>query len=598
MAKSGKLIIQNPLENVRECPEMYVGTSAHPTHLVIEVIDNSVDEIFSNTANGIIVKIDNNTHMCTVIDNGRGLPNKNDEAIDACTIMNCSGKFKKNRKENLYKISIGKHGVGLKAVNFLSTSMEVSSICDGSFKSYSFKRGIFKKKKGKKINKPNMTRIVFSPDPEIFESLNFNVDYIKMRLQLIKIYKPNIQIKYEVNGIVQDIPSKTMLEFFKERMSINKKFDENSLIHYTYKNKDNEEFELFFYINKDKIGVNIDSVVNLLPIKRGEHIKFTKNIIYEIFKDEFKNIKKTQLNSFYDMLIILLLDGVAFGGQNKQDLQVTEKKLGKKFDINIIKKELKKVFQDQKIKVGKSEKSLFDYFKSLILKYMTKKELDNVDSETKTKKGKMKLKDCECSSGGTLFIVEGDSASGNLVDIRDYKKHAIYPIRGKILNVEKSTLAKILNNAEVMGLINVIGMHELDKDTGEFIQVKNKCKYSSIVILCDPDADGYHISLLLMKVFNTLMKNVIDSGMLYVALTPLYGGIKKIKKKRKFIPIHCKDDYDKVKKNGYSIVRHKGLGEFNADDLEVVLFDNPKWIKITHMDKWDKAVFENMLSLE
>ena len=557
--------VLSDLEAVRKRPGMYIGgigiRGLH--HLLWEVIDNSIDEALAGFCDRIKVIL-HEDGSASVEDNGRGIPTEmhplGKSALEiVMTKLHAGGKFSKKA----YRVSGGLHGVGVSVVNALSEWMEVYVRRDGRIYFQRFEKGL-PRTELKIIGESNGsgTIVRFKPDEEIFETTEFRHDIVAHRLkelayltrgvkiELIDERKNRREVFHSEKGIVDYIRS---LNKGKQKLHdpvyISEKIDENEIeVAVQFTNSDHEV--VLAYAN------------NIHNDEGGTHvIGFRAGLTRALNEYGRKFIKKYTPLSGLDIregltaIISVKLPEPQFEGQTKTKLSNSE--IRKAVESVVYRKVLEWLEENP------------DSANRIIEKCQTTRrareaakkarELVKRKSEVATLPGKL----ADCSSRDPtereLFIVEGESAGGSAKQARDRKFQAILPIRGKIINVEKAGLMKVLRNEEVKAIISAIGA-----GMGKEFDV-NRIRYGKVIIMTDADVDGAHIRTLLLTFFYRYMKPLIESGHLYIAQPPLY----RVKKGKKTYYVYSDNELeDLLRRIGDADVqRYKGLGEMNPEQL-------------------------------
>ena len=566
------------LEAVRKRPGMYIGSTSvrglH--HLVYEIVDNSVDEALAGYCSHIEVQI-NADNSITVQDDGRGIPVDIQKkaglpAVEVVfTILHAGGKFGGGG----YKVSGGLHGVGASVVNALSEWLEVEICRDGKVYKQRYERGKTMyplKVVGECAPDKHGTRVVFLPDKEIFEETVYDYDTLKVRLRETAFLTKNLKITLRDDREVKH--EKT----FHYEGGI-KEFA-------TYLNRSNEKlYEPVIYCEgiKDKVFVEVamqhnDSyteniytfVNNINTPEGGTHLAGFKSALTKTFNDYAKKNKLLKENepalSGEDIregltaIISVKIEEPQFEGQTKQKLGNSEARAA----VDAIVSEQLTYFLEQNPTVAKiiCEKSILakrarDAARKAREMTRRKSALDGMALPGK-------LADCSDKNPENceIYIVEGDSAGGSAKEARNKSNQAILPLRGKILNVEKTRLDRIYGNAEIRAMITAFGtgIHE-DFDI-------SKLRYNKIIIMTDADVDGAHISTLLLTFLYRFMPDLIREGHVYLAQPPLY----KIEKNKRVWYAYSDDELNSIlteigRDNNNKIQRYKGLGEMDAEQL-------------------------------
>lgn len=572
-----KIDVLDEIEWLHLRPETFIGSLEHATHLFEEVLDNSLDEVLNESANLIEIRIDTKKNICKIEDNGRGIPydvDKTDKVsylVKACTKLFSSGKFEKDNV-SFYKNSIGLNGIGLVAVTAFSEYALVTSSRNGYSYTFLFETDFNKHKINYKFikkekTKKNGTYIEFKPSTKIFKNAGFDLEFIKLRLSLVKFLFKDLRIRLYIDEKEISIESSEEYIFnlfFKEKV---KKND----IKRIECSEGTDKVILYFYYQNDKIDNKLKGVVNLLPVHRGTHIKFAKDVLERALKDLAKTANIGLIG--FRCLSVVFLKDKRFSGQIKEQLEVDNSALKMKF-AKKMKKQVKSVLSEIL--------NIEEYIK----RFSHLNVIDKSDIKEFRKKRYIKnLLDCIDEKGETkLFIVEGDSAAGSLIKCRNKKTDAIYALIGKSLpNVEK--FKKVFQNKVILDLFTIFNK---DLESGSEYDIKN-LKYDKIIIATDPDIDGYHISVLLLKFFKKFFPVLIEKGKIYISQIPLYGYWRD-----GFEPIYDINEAEKLlNEKKYHLIRYKGLGEFDSSELKIILFEKPNFIKIT-----TKNIEKNIKTME
>lgn len=570
------------LEAVRKRPGMYIGSVSRKglNHLVYEIVDNSVDEHLAGACDTIRVTLEADG-SCTVEDNGRGIPvglhaTGASAARVVFTTLHAGGKF----DDSVYKTSGGLHGVGSSVVNALSTYMDVEISRDGFIHHDRYEQGhpvialengllptIGKTKKtGTKIN--------FLPDPQIFEKTNFKEDEIKSRMHETAYLNPKLTIIYEdrrkeeVEHIEYHEPN-GIIGFVKD---INKNAEKLHDVVYFSGESDGISVEIAFqYCNEFHENI-LGFCNNIYNAEGGTHITGFKTVFTTvinnyarelgILKDKDANFNGADVRNGMTAVVSIKHPAPRFEGQTKTKLdnqdaskataKVTGDEIQLYFDRNL--DTLKTVIScaEKAAKIRKTEERA----KTNLL---TKQKF-SFDSNGK-------LANCESrdASKCEIFIVEGDSAGGSAKMARNRMYQAIMPIRGKILNVEKASIDKVLANAEIKTMINAFGCG-FSEGYGNDFDI-TKLRYDKIIIMADADVDGAHISTLLLTLFYRFMPELIYEGHVYIAMPPLYKAIPSKGKEEYLYDDAALEKYRKTHTGNFTLQRYKGLGEMDAEQL-------------------------------
>lgn len=564
------------LEAVRKRPGMYIGSTDKRGmhHLVWEIVDNAIDEVINGYGNHIKVII-NKDKSITVADNGRGVPIGMHESGKSTpeviyTILHAGGKF----SEAGYKVSGGLHGVGASVVNALSKEMQVVIYRDGLISSIEFENGGHVKKPLETVGKSNKTGTIvkFLPDPEIFKNCNFSYTTICERMQESAFLLSGLTIE------VIDEEDKKEAKFHYENGLI-------SFIEYMNEGKNTLHKVINFNGNKNKIEVNIamqytdtynenilSFVNNVKTSDGGSHEVGFKTGITKAFNDYAKsnNLFKAKDGSLdgsdvregLSAVISLKIpeELLQFEGQTKGKLGTPE---ARSVTESITYESLKFFLEENKeVALSILDKAM----KSKVAREAARKAREEARNG-KNKKAIEKNLSMKLAPAGSknpkineLFLVEGDSAGGSAKGGRDRKFQAILPLRGKVINSEKSNITELLKNEEINTMIHTIGA-----GVGQDFDAADS-NYDKVIIMTDADVDGAHIQILLLTFFYRYMRPLIEEGKLYIANPPLY----KIDNGKKHSYAYSDEELEELKKEytgKYSVQRYKGLGEMNPDQL-------------------------------
>ena len=528
------------LEAVRKRPGMYIGSTSRKglNHLIYEIVDNSVDEHLAGECDTIFVTLEKDG-SCTVEDNGRGIPvGMHAKGIPAARLvfstLHAGGKF----DDSVYKTSGGLHGVGSSVVNALSEYMTVDISREGYVHHDRYERGVPTEKLVDgllpKISKTNKhgTKINFLPDAEIFEKTYFKEDDIKSRLHETAYLNPGLTINYaDLRG--EEPEYHTFHEpdgikgFVKE---INKTAEALHDVIYFTGSADGIELEVAFqYCNEFKENI-LGFCNNIYNSEGGTHITGFKTVLTTvinnyarelgILKDKDANFTGADVRNGITAIVSIKHPDPRFEGQTKTKLdnpdaakattKICQDEFVLYFDRNL--ETLKAIIScaEKSAKIRKSEeKAKTNLLTKQKFSFDQNGKLSNCESRDASK--------CE------IFIVEGDSAGGSAKKARNRMYQAIMPIRGKILNVEKASMDKVLANAEIKTLINAFGCGFSEGYGNDFDIAK--LRYDKIVIMADADVDGAHICTLLLTFFYRFMPELIREGHVYIAMPPLYKAI-------------------------------------------------------------------------
>ena len=574
--KADSIQVLDGIEHVRKRPSMYIGSTGSEGlhHLVYEVIDNSIDEALAGYCKNISVIIKKG-NVVEVEDDGRGIPvdihpTEKVSALElVMTKLNAGGKF----DNKTYRISGGLHGVGVSVVNALSEWLEVTVCREGKLFYQKYSRGNPETKLEVKGScQKSGTRIVFKPDKMIFKDINFNFDVLSRRLRELAFLNKGISIN------IKDLRNKDEI---KEH---NFKFDggivsfvkylnqaKNALhkdIIYLEDKKDDLEIEVAIQYNEGYVDNIFAFVNNINTVEGGTHLIGFKSGLTRTINDYIRRNTsiKNKLSLTGDdvregltAVISLKIKNPQFEGQTKAKLGNSEvkgiveslvyEKLSEYFDRNphVAKKIIDKCIQSAKAREAARRARELTRRKNAL--------------ENDTLPGK--LADCSIKDPekAELYIVEGDSAGGSAKQGRDRTFQAILPLWGKMLNVEKTRIDKVLSNDKLQPIIATLGT-----GIGEGFDI-SKLRYGKIIIMADADVDGSHIRTLLLTFFFRYMRELIERGHIYIACAPLY----KITKKKAVYYAYSEEEKEDILKEvgniSVNIQRYKGLGEMNPDQL-------------------------------
>ena len=601
--KADQIQVLEGLEAVRKRPAMYIGSTGEAGlhHLVYEVVDNSVDEAMNGHCDTIEITL-HSDGSCSVKDNGRGIPidNHPQHKVPAVEIvmtkLHAGGKF----DSDTYKVSGGLHGVGVSVVNALSLWTKVEIHRGGGIYQQSYKRGNIDSKLKKTGDSEDSGTIVrFKPDKTIFETIEFEYQTLRNRLRELAYLNAGIRITLS--------QEKGKSEEFYYKGGISQ--------YVTFLNKGRTSLmNQPLYVNGEKDNVQVEAALQWTTAFRENIHTFTNNIATREGGTHLSGLRTALTRSINNT------------ARKRKQLKEKDSPL----DGNDVREGLTVVlsvkvpdpqFEGQtKTKLGNSEvkgivdtvmsESLNDFFAenpsdsqiiiSKCIQAFQAREAAKKARDLTRRKGILeggglpgKLADCQTKdpSISELFIVEGDSAGGTAKQGRDRTTQAILPLRGKILNVEKSRIDKILANTEVMALITAMGCNITGVEEEEDFEL-DKARYHKLVIMTDADVDGAHIRTLLLTFLYRHMEGLINAGYVYIAQPPLY----KITKGKKMDYAYDETQLEKIVSKfgtGCAIQRYKGLGEMNAQQLWETTMDPEKrtllQVTIEDAEKADKA---------
>jgi len=604
------------LEAVRKRPGMYIGSVSTKglNHLIYEIVDNAVDEHLAGFCTEIHVTLEKDG-SATISDNGRGVPvGMHAKGVSAerivYTTLHAGGKF----DDSAYKTSGGLHGVGSSVVNALSAYMDVQVSRDGYIHHDRYERGIpvveledgllptigKTRKTGTKVN--------FLPDDTIFEKTKFKAEEVKSRMHETTYLNPNLTIIFEdLRGaepehIVYHEPD-GILGFIRE---LNAKKESVHEPVYFKGEADGIEVEVAFqYVNEFHENI-LGFCNNIYNSEGGTHLTGFKTtfttVINQyarelgILKDKDPNFTGADVRNGMTAIVSIKHPDPRFEGQTKTKLdnpdasKATGKVVGEEivrfFDRNL--ETLKNV-------IGCAEKA------AKIRKTEEKAKTNLLTKQKYSFDSNGKLANCESrdASKCEIFIVEGDSAGGSAKTARDRMYQAILPIRGKILNVEKASIDKVLANAEIKTMINAFGCG-FSEGYGNDFDI-TKLRYDKIIIMADADVDGAHISTLLLTLFYRFMPELIREGHVYIAMPPLYKAMPKKGEEEYLYDDKALEKYRKTHDGPFTLQRYKGLGEMDADQLwETTLNPKTRLLKLVEIEdgRMASSVTEMLMGTE
>lgn len=581
MSYSAKNIeVLKGLEPVRLRPGMYIGNTGRSglNHLIQELIDNSVDEHLAGYCKNIYVSI-NEDGSATVSDDGRGVPVDihETEGIPAervvYTVLHAGGKF----NSSTYKISGGLHGVGSAVVNALSKKLLVEVARDGYLYTDSYEYGVPVTELTPEGNLPRTrlkekrtgTKVTLYPDDTIFETVKFKADAIMQRIKETAYLNPELTITFHnkrdgKEPVVFHQPGG--LSAFVE--DISEGLTHTSPIIAISGEKENITADIVFVMTEDGEENIIGFTNNITNPEGGTHVTGFKSGFAKLInsyarnelgllKEKDANLSGADIRSGMQAIISVKHPDPQFEGQTKTKLSNTD--VTKAVD-DIVKEQLT-VYFDRNYDVLKD---ICDRAVSLSKKKALEKSKINLNKFSFEGNGKLAKQESNDSSKCEIFIVEGDSAGGSAKTARNRKYQAILPLRGKILNVEKKTVAKVLENAEIKALINAFGCGFMQGYGNDFDI--NKLNYDKIIIMTDADVDGAHIATLLLTFFYRFYPDLINEGHIYIAIPPLYR-VGEGKHMQYLYSDEELNHYRKKHTGKFTIQRYKGLGEMDADQL-------------------------------
>ena len=597
---AGSISVLEGLEAVRKRPGMYIGSVSTKglNHLIYEIVDNSVDEHLAGFCTEIRVVLEKDG-TATVTDNGRGIPvDMHQKGISAArlvfTTLHAGGKF----DDSAYKTSGGLHGVGSSVVNALSTYMDVKISRDGAGYHDRYERGVpvielengLLPKIGK--TKKTGTTINFLPDDTIFEKTKFRAEEVKSRLHETAYLNPELTIIFEdkrgdQTEHIEYHEPEGIIGFIRD---LNKKKEALHEPVYFKGEADGIEVEAAFqYVNEFHENV-LGFCNNIYNAEGGTHLtgfKTTFTTVMNqyareigILKEKDTNFTGADIRNGMTAIISIKHPDPRFEGQTKTKLDNPDaaKAVGKVAGDEIV------LYFDRNLDVLKTVLSSAE--KAAKIRKTEEKAKTNLLTKQKYSfDSNGKLANCESRDPKKceIFIVEGDSAGGSAKTARNRNFQAILPIRGKILNVEKASIDKVLANAEIKTMINAFGCG-FSEGYGNDFDI-TKLRYDKIIIMADADVDGAHISTLLLTLFYRFMPELIYEGHVYIAMPPLYKAMPKSGEEEYLYDDKALEKYRRTHKGPFTLQRYKGLGEMDAEQLwETTLDPKRRLLKLVEIE--------------
>ena len=593
------------LEAVRKRPSMYIGSisSRGLHHLVSEVVDNSIDEALAGFCDTIKVTI-NSDNSITVVDNGRGIPvdmhKTGKPAVEVVmTVLHAGGKF----GDGGYKVSGGLHGVGVSCVNALSENMEVEVRRNGKRYGIEFMRG--------KTSKPlyeigeadsTGTTVHFIPDKTIFTETVYDYDILRLRLRELAFLNKGVTISLqdERDGRSETFHFKGGIIEFVKYVDANKDkinaepiyvegVKDTNIVEVAMEYTDSYTENIFSYVNNintEEGGTHLSGFKQALTRSVNDYAR--KN---NLLKENDENLSGDDCREGITAVISIKVQEPQFEGQTKTKLGNSEIR---GIVDNLVTEQLEEFFEEHP---GEAKKIIEKAVMASRARAAARKARDLTRRKSILESSSLpgKLADCQSKDNTMteIYLVEGDSAGGSAKQGRDRKFQAILPLRGKILNVEKARLDRMLSSDEIKNMITAFGC-----GIGEDFDI-TKARYGKIIIMTDADVDGAHIATLLLTFFYRYMKPLITEGHVYIAKPPLYL-VKKGQKAHRYAYTDeelrvCMDEIGSDKKN-VTVQRYKGLGEMNPEQLWETTMD-PQYRTLLQVTLSDAAEADAIFSI-
>lgn len=575
-------------EHIRKYPGMYIGSKDAKglLHCVKEILSNSIDEYLNGAGSTVTVELLKNNGI-RITDDGRGIPHGKHSSgcstLQACFgIANTGGKFDNATGQTGYNTSGGEHGTGGKAVNALSKKMIVTTSREGLKETVEFSKGQFISHNEEKIDSSiTGTSVEFYPDPTVLETIVFDVTAIRAMIQEFSFLCKGLKFIFITeDGKTEEFYSEHGL--FDFMTYLNK--DKNLITSPMYFEQEEDKFKLEVAIAyNSSYSSTVKLYTNNIPQEKGTHLTGFKTAWtagLNTFARENKLLKEKETNltgSDYEEGMVLILNfkmiDPVFKGQNKEELSSSE---GRTYVQKLTSTAMKELFFTNK----KDLKTVIDKALNARKARAAAKKARDAVREPKGKKDKLlnlptKLVDAWSTKRSTceLLIVEGDSAAAGLIGARDSEYQAVFPIRGKLINLYKNTSDKVFSNQEVINIIKAIGL-EMDNKSHKLVYDASKLRYGKIILAADADPDGQAIRNLLLTFFWSICPELLTKGHIYVAIPPLF---RITTKKNQYIYLRDGVELEeyKTQHNGesYLVSRNKGLGEQDPEELGQCLLE-------------------------
>lgn len=585
--------ILSDIEHIKLRKGMYIGEANNPHHLFSEIYDNALDEVMNGFSDKVDIYIDTKTNSYSIRDYGRGLPQ--DKKIMPSgevkltmdiifTKNNAGGKF----DDGSYKISSGLHGVGSTVTNALSSNLQVSSFRNGKMLSIIYENSIKKDVIDSETNEPDGTLVKFIPDKSMFESESIPIDFIKQRCMISTAFGLKTSL-YIDNVLQKDIETTSVYDLISE--------DEDISVYDSFNSEVNIDGEYVKFALRYTSDTNCRSkgFTNLLPNPQGgTHIWMLEKAIENAWS-RFKVEDVWTKDFFLGLRFIsaVFISETDFNGQTKEKLTVPKKALEKYVNPiadkiyewlksnDELRNALIKRFQDYRASMNKllSKKEIRDLI--VINKDTSGNVRRKTDLDSKLKECRSKVRD-----NTELLIVEGDSAAGPLIEMRNLQLQAILPLRGKLINASTHDIVRLMKNQEIRSLVNGAGTGILEECD------VSRSRYARYIICTDADEDGKNIASQVVSSFVNLLPGIVKAGMLYVAVPPLYGWYEG----SEFKYSNNVEDIPKNLYESHKFQRFKGLGQMNSNEIYTTLLDSStrQLMRIEYPDNVDD--FNNVMS--
>ena len=564
------------LEPVRKRPGMYIGTTGPEGlhHLVWEIVNNSIDEAMAGEANHVRIELLKKNGV-RITDNGRGIPvdvhpkTKKSALETALCTLHAGGKF----SEGSYKVSGGLHGVGVSVVNALSTNMSAEVWRDGGAYIQEYKRGV-PQYNVKKVGKSDAhgTRITFYADPEIFSTIEYDLkkilDFLRNQAFLTK------GVRIDVVDEREEVPNYYgfyfeggLLSFLQHLLGARPSIQANPF--YVHKEVEGIDVEAAFSYTNDVESEELSFANNIYTPDGGTHLTGLRSALTRTLNDYARKeeyIKESEENLTGEDMREGLVAAVSVKIREPQFEGQTKARLGSVEARSSVESAVSEALKEYLERYGGDARKIIE--KNLLAAKARKAA--KAAKDTVLRKGAFegltlpgKLADCSSRKAeeSEMFIVEGDSAGGSCKQGRDRRTQAVLPLRGKILNVEKARIDKMLLNKEIRALVVALGTA-----ISEQFDI-TKLRYHKIILMADADVDGAHIRTLLLTLFYRYFPKIVEGGFLYIAQPPLYRTQKGKEVQYIFNDAELQKVFAKYGEDGVNVQRYKGLGEMNPEQL-------------------------------